>query len=92
MLLQRTRVGCTVSGTVWSRNAFSTSTAEGTGEDGCLRYLKWAALYEPRTYLALMARILPYYVNAEVPEEIMTREETLAELKVRGLPLELIEL
>jgi hypothetical protein len=38
-----------------------------------------------------MARILPYYVNAEIPEEIMTRAETLAELKARGLPLELIE-
>src|SRR5271157_1826050 len=28
----------------------------GTGLDGCEGYLMWAALYEPRTYLALLAR------------------------------------
>jgi hypothetical protein len=68
-----------------------TGLPEGTGEEGCLGYLKWAALYEPRTYLALMARILPYYVNTELPDDIMTHEETLAELKSRGLPIELIQ-
>jgi hypothetical protein len=63
----------------------------GTGEDGCKGYLKWLCLNEPRTYAALMARILPYYVHTELPEAILTREETLAELKARGLPIELIE-
>jgi hypothetical protein len=38
-----------------------------------------------------MARVLPYYVNTELPENILTREETLADLKARGLPLELIQ-
>jgi hypothetical protein len=38
-----------------------------------------------------MARVLPYYVHTELPENILTHEETLAELKARGLPLELIE-
>ena len=60
------------------------------GRQGCLGYLKWAAVFEPRTYLALMAQIL-YYVNTELPENILTREETLAELKARGSPLELIQ-
>jgi hypothetical protein len=68
-----------------------TGLPEGTGEEGCLGYLKWAAVFEPRTYLALMARILPYYVNTDIPENFLTREETLAELKARGLPIELIQ-
>jgi hypothetical protein len=29
-------------------------------------------------------------VSTDLPENILTREETLAELKARGLPLELI--
>ena len=37
---------------------------EATGVDGCLGYLRWAAVNEPKTYLALMARILPYFVSA----------------------------
>jgi hypothetical protein len=32
------------------RKNAETGLPEGTGEDGCLGYLKWAALYEPRTY------------------------------------------
>jgi hypothetical protein len=59
----------------------------GTGEEGCKGYLKWMCLYEPRTYAALMARVLPYYVSTDLPENILTREETLAELKARGLPI-----
>jgi hypothetical protein len=63
----------------------------GTGEDGCKGYLKWLCLHEPKTYAALLARILPYYVAVDLPDDIMTREETLAELKSRGLPIELIQ-
>ena len=62
----------------------------GTGVDGCEGWLMWLCLYEPRTYAPLLARILPYYVSTDLPQ-IMTREETLAELKARGLPLELIQ-
>jgi hypothetical protein len=62
----------------------------GTGVDGCEGWLMWLCLYEPRTYAALLARILPYYVSTD-PPAILTREETLAELKLRGLPLQLIE-
>ena len=50
------------------RNNKDTGMPEGTGEEGCLGYLKWAAVFEPKTYLALMARILPYYVNTDLPD------------------------
>jgi hypothetical protein len=63
----------------------------GTGEEGCKGYLKWLCLHEPRTYAALMARVLPYYVHTELPDAILTREETVAELRERGLPIELID-
>jgi hypothetical protein len=33
-----------------------------------------------------MARILPYFVSVDLPQKILTREETLAQLKERGLP------
>jgi hypothetical protein len=36
---------------------------EAIGVDGCLGYLRWAAVNEPKTYLALMARMLPYFVS-----------------------------
>jgi hypothetical protein len=63
----------------------------GTGTDGCDGYLLWCAVNEPKTYMALLARILPYYVSVELPKEILTRDETIAELKERGLPLELLD-
>jgi hypothetical protein len=47
-----------------------------TGLDGCRGYLRWLALHHPQTYAALMARVLPYYVNAELPEEILSRDDT----------------
>jgi hypothetical protein len=50
----------------------------GTREEGCKGYLKWLCLHEPRTYAALLARVLPYYVHTELPEAILTREETTA--------------
>jgi hypothetical protein len=60
----------------------------GTGVDGCEGYLLWVAVNEPKTYVALLARILPYYVSTELPDKgILTREETLAQLKERGYRL-----
>ena len=32
------------------------------GERGTLGYLEWAALYQPKTFLALLARVLPYHI------------------------------
>jgi hypothetical protein len=39
----------------------------------------WAGLYEPRTFLAILARILPYYVNTDLPigKGTLSYEETL---------------
>jgi len=65
----------------------------GSGVEGCKGYLKWAALHQSRTFLGLLGRILPYYIKAELPENaIMTHEETLAQLRERGLPENFIEL
>jgi hypothetical protein len=65
----------------------------GTGIDGCDGYLLWLAVNEPKTYAALLARILPYYVNTIDPvgKDIMSYEETVAELRELGLPPELID-
>jgi hypothetical protein len=43
--------------------------------------------------MALLARILPYYVNTTEPvgPATLTHEEMLAQLRERGLPLEVIE-
>jgi hypothetical protein len=60
----------------------------GTAADGTDGYLLWCAVNEPKTY---MARILPFYVSTELPRQILTREETLSELRERGLPIELLE-
>jgi hypothetical protein len=70
-----------------------TNLREPTGIDGCQGYLVWSAVNEPKTYLALMARILPYYVNTAPPlgKVVLTHEETLALLRERGLPEDLIE-
>jgi hypothetical protein len=53
-----------------------------TGLDGCDGYLLWCAVNEPKTYMALLARILPYYVNTEpVRSVILSHDEMLAELR-----------
>jgi hypothetical protein len=39
----------------------------------------------------LLARILPYYVKSEVVVPVLTREETLVQLRECGLPLELLQ-
>ena len=64
-----------------------------SGLDGIDGYLLWWAVNEPRAYMALLARILPYYVNVVDPvgKDIMSYEDTLAELRERGMPPELID-
>jgi hypothetical protein len=62
------------------------------GDQGCEGYLLWVALNDHRTYCSLLARILPYYVIPDVQEKtILTHEETMAQLRDRGLPEELID-
>jgi hypothetical protein len=64
-----------------------------TGKDGVQGFLRWLCVNDPRTMAGLLARILPYYVNvSEVPGKgILTYEETVAQLRERGLPPELID-
>jgi hypothetical protein len=63
-----------------------------TGVDGTEGYLLWCAVNEPRTYMALLARILPFYIVNELPDKsIISRDEAMAQLRERGLPLELID-
>jgi hypothetical protein len=61
------------------------------GEGGTLGYLKWIGIHKPERFVALMSRIAPKHVIAQVTHSIMTREETDAELKDLGLPPDLIE-
>jgi hypothetical protein len=64
----------------------------GTGEEGALGYLKWAAIHKPDRFIALMARVAPKHVFADVTHNTpMTSEEVEAELRERGLPVELLD-
>jgi hypothetical protein len=64
----------------------------GTGEEGVKGYLKWAALHKSERFLALMARLAPKQVFADVThhDAVMTREEVEAEMRERGIPVELL--
>lgn len=62
-----------------------------TGEGGCKGFIKWLALHEPRTAAAMLVKIIPYYVNLQMPEETMSREEMQAQLQLYGLPMDLLE-
>jgi hypothetical protein len=63
----------------------------GTGLDGCEGFLMWLALYEPRTFAAILVRNLPSYVTADLTHRMLSREEAAAEFKEYGLPMELLE-
>lgn len=64
------------------------NTVEDRG--GALGYLKWLAVHEPKSYAAMLARMIPQdvMVGPQGPSEEVyeTREELEAELKRRGLP------
>lgn len=62
-----------------------------TGREGVVGYLKWLALYEPRTAAALFARVLPFFVDIEPPPPVMSRAELEEEFNDLGLPLGLID-
>jgi hypothetical protein len=62
-----------------------------TNEGGVRGYLRWATINEPKTYLGMIARVLPFNVVQEHPEEpILTHEQVLAQLEERGLPTDLV--
>jgi hypothetical protein len=61
------------------------------GEGGTLGYLRWCALHEPKTYMGMLTRVLPYHVVEEKPEDrIISRDQAIEELKERGLPIEML--
>jgi hypothetical protein len=56
-----------------------------------LGYLRWACINEAKTYLGLIARVLPFNDVQEHPEEaILTHEQIMAQLEERGLPVDLV--
>jgi hypothetical protein len=62
-----------------------------TGEDGLRGYLRWLALYGAKTYAGLIGRVLPYQVQDTTPQHrVLSRQEVEEELKLRGLPTELL--
>jgi hypothetical protein len=61
---------------------------DGDGRGGLVGYLKLLAVTEPRAMAALLGRILPLQVNADVEvRETRTIEEVAAELERRGVPV-----
>ena len=63
----------------------------GTGEEGTLGYLKWAAIHKADRFIALLSRGMPQHVIADVTPRVLTRTEVEAQLKERGLPVGLLE-
>jgi hypothetical protein len=59
---------------------------EGTGEEGCLGYLKWAAIFEPRTYLALMALASPLQISVRPSMAVVVRIRVGEPQRFAGLP------
>jgi hypothetical protein len=64
----------------------------GTGKEGALGYLKWIGINRPERFVALMARVAPKQVFADVTHRsAKTTAEIEAELRDRGLPLDLMD-
>jgi hypothetical protein len=70
------------------------STVPGEdGKGGLLGYLKVSSVVERKTFMILLGRAVPLQVNATVAHKtILSREEAIAELKLRGLPDEIVEM
>ncbi len=63
-----------------------------TGHGGLQGFLRYCAAFETKTFLALLARTIPYHIIAAEPERPdMTREEAVAMLRERGIPVEMLE-
>jgi hypothetical protein len=63
-----------------------------TGEDGLLGYLRWIAVNRPERLIALISHGIPKQFIANVTHKaVRTVQEIDAELRERGLPVELLE-
>jgi hypothetical protein len=63
-----------------------------TRKGGVLAYLEWAAVHKAERFLALMGRVAPKQTYTEVTHRdgSMTDTEIEAELRERGLPVDLL--
>ena len=67
--------------------------ADGEGKDGLVGYLFWLARAEPKSFAALLGRVVPLHIVGgvdHVHRVLPTKEEVLQELKERGLPIETV--
>jgi hypothetical protein len=65
---------------------------DGKGEGGAVGYLMWLGRKDPKSYAMLLRGLLPAEVKATVTvKPLLTPEEALAEMRSRGVPVELIE-
>ena len=65
---------------------------DGEGKDGIVGYLRNIARTQPKTFAALLGRLLPYQTNESPPEEVKYRsvEEVKEELRRRGILIDRI--
>jgi hypothetical protein len=62
------------------------------GEGGMLAYVEWLARNEPKSYAVLLRAVMPAEIRAIMTlKPVLTLQETVAELRARGLPTEFIE-
>jgi hypothetical protein len=63
-----------------------------TNKGGALKYLEWAAVHKPERFITLLARVAPKQVFADVTHRpVLTSAEVEAELRERGIPVELLD-
>jgi hypothetical protein len=63
---------------------------DGKGKEGLVGYMKWLARVEPKAFANLLGRVIPLHVTGSVQHEhreIRSRDEIIAELHERGLPV-----
>ena len=63
----------------------------GTGEEGIKGYLKWAAINRADRFLALLSRVIPFHLTADLTHRMLTQTEAETELMQLGLPVGLLE-
>jgi hypothetical protein len=62
------------------------------GDGGMLGYVEWLARNEPKSYAVLLRGVMPAEIRATMTlRPMLTYEEARAEMRARGLPMELIE-